>query len=153
VTGPALDGLILGEDHYPSDDVPLEVIITLIIMFVAAAIRFATNAASVDALTGLPNRRVFMARLRRATAESAASAHPLSMAILDLDHFKQFNDSRGHDAGDRLLEATALEWQVKTHGKDVLARIGGEEFGLIVEGGVADCRAAAERARVMAAAA
>jgi len=42
---------------------------------------------------------------------------------------------------------------VKTHGKDVLARIGGEEFGLIVEGGVADCRAAAERARVMAAAA
>jgi len=72
VTGPALDGLILGEDHSPSDDVPLEVIITLIIMFVAAAIRFATNAASVDALTGLPNRRVFMARLRRATGSLQA---------------------------------------------------------------------------------
>ena len=136
---------ITGEAHYNTNDLALLVIIALVILFVAGALRVATNAASLDTLTGLPNRRVFMARLRRMSAEAESRGTPFSVAILDLDHFKRYNDSHGHDAGDRLLEATALEWQDAIRQRDVLARIGGEEFGLLVQGGVTEGRTVADR--------
>jgi diguanylate cyclase (GGDEF)-like protein len=142
---PVLDGPLLGEQHYPATDNALTVIVLLIILFVAGALRFATDAASVDALTGLSNRRVFMARLRRKAFEASAARRPFSVAVIDLDHFKTFNDTHGHAAGDRLLEATALQWQSITRQQDVLGRIGGEEFGLIVDGGAADCMLMTER--------
>lgn len=141
-----LDQPLLGEDHYGVDSYVLTVVVLLIIVFVATALRLATNAASRDALTGLPNRRVFMAALRRGgTREPRAAADTRSVAILDLDHFKAFNDTHGHDAGDRLLAATADAWAHAIRDHDVLARIGGEEFGLIVHGGEDDARAVAER--------
>lgn len=136
---------LFGEAHYPTNDIALLVIITLVIFFVAGALRVATNAASLDTLTGLPNRRVFMARLRRMSTQAGSPGKPFSVAILDLDHFKNYNDTHGHDAGDRLLEATALEWQATIRQRDVLARIGGEEFGLIVRGGLDECRTVANR--------
>lgn len=142
---PMLDGPLLGEQHYPAGDVALTVIVLLIIAFVGGALRIATDAASVDVLTGLPNRRVFMARLRRGTTVARPGSHPLTVAILDLDHFKRYNDTHGHDAGDRLLEATALQWRSLMREQDVLARIGGEEFGLIMEGDVGEGRALADR--------
>lgn len=152
---PLVAGLILlplvvyepltGEAHYPTDDVALLVIMVLIIFFVAGALRVATNAASLDILTGLANRRVFMARLRQMARNAASGDRPFGVVILDLDHFKRYNDAHGHDAGDRLLEATALAWQERVRRRDVLGRIGGEEFGVLVPGGAQECRAVAER--------
>ena len=83
--------------------------------------------AETDSLTGLPNRRAWDARVRRASEE----AESVTLAILDLDHFKLYNDSFGHPAGDRLLTETAAAWRDQLRG-DFLARIGGEEFGLLM---------------------
>jgi diguanylate cyclase (GGDEF)-like protein len=88
------------------------------------------DVANTDPLTGLPNRRAWDAALAGALASTA----PLTVAMLDLDHFKQFNDSFGHPAGDRLLRATSAAWRRELRGGDLLARLGGEEFGLLLEG-------------------
>jgi diguanylate cyclase (GGDEF)-like protein len=89
-----------------------------------------TGMAETDPLTGLPNRRAWDARLARAVADDEA----VTVAILDIDHFKRFNDSHGHQAGDRLLRDTALAWRDQLRGDDLLARLGGEEFGLLLVG-------------------
>jgi diguanylate cyclase (GGDEF)-like protein len=87
-----------------------------------------TDMASTDALTGLPNRREWDMRLGRALAKE----EPLALAMIDFDHFKDFNDSRGHPAGDRLLKESAAAWRGELRGGDLLARIGGEEFALLL---------------------
>jgi diguanylate cyclase (GGDEF)-like protein len=56
----------------------------------------------------------------------------VAIAMLDFDHFKQFNDTHGHPAGDRLLKETAAAWRDQVRGGDLLARLGGEEFGLLL---------------------
>jgi len=145
IAPPLVDGPLLREQHYPDSDYALAVIVTLITAFVALMLRFATNAASIDTLTGLPNRRVFMASLRRRADDARASGRNMSVAVIDLDHFKDFNDFHGHDAGDRLLEGTALRWMSLIREGDIIGRIGGEEFGLVVEGDATACRAIAER--------
>jgi diguanylate cyclase (GGDEF)-like protein len=86
--------------------------------------------AETDPLTGLPNRRAWDARLRRAGLDE----EPLTIAMFDLDHFKRFNDSNGHLAGDQLLRDTASNWRDLLRNGDVLARLGGEEFGLLLVG-------------------
>jgi diguanylate cyclase (GGDEF)-like protein len=86
------------------------------------------DEAHTDPLTGLPNRRAWDSALARAFASSSA----ITLAMLDLDNFKAFNDSYGHPAGDRLLRATAAAWREQLRGGDLLARIGGEEFGLLI---------------------
>jgi diguanylate cyclase (GGDEF)-like protein len=100
----------------------------------ADAMHHLADEAQTDALTGLPNRRAWDAHLKRAATDLQAYA----IAILDLDHFKQFNDTHGHPAGDLLLKETAAAWRDQLRGFDVLARIGGEEFGLLLP----DCDAA-----------
>ena len=100
----------------------------------ADAMRDLTDEAQTDPLTGLPNRRSWDVRLTRASGDG----QPFALAILDLDHFKQFNDTFGHPAGDRLLRETAAAWRDELRAGDVLARIGGEEFGLLLP----DCDAA-----------
>jgi diguanylate cyclase (GGDEF)-like protein len=87
-----------------------------------------TDEAQTDGLTGLPNRRSWEAHLTRI----AGHGEPLAIAILDLDHFKEFNDSYGHPAGDRLLKETAAAWRDQLRSGDFVARIGGEEFGLLL---------------------
>ena len=86
------------------------------------------DEAQTDPLTGLPNRRAWDSALSRAFASSSS----ITLAMLDLDNFKEFNDSYGHPAGDRLLKLTAAAWRDQLRTGDLLARLGGEEFGLLV---------------------
>jgi len=88
--------------------------------------------ARVDALTGLPNRRAWAAELPSALERARRDQKPMSVVMLDLDHFKRFNDEFGHPAGDRLLKGAAAAWQERIRAVDVLARYGGEEFILLL---------------------
>ena len=90
--------------------------------------------AHIDGLTGIPNRRAWEAELARALAGASRSGAPLHAVLIDLDHFKRFNDHHGHIEGDRLLQEAAQAWRACLRGGDFLARYGGEEFGLLLEG-------------------
>jgi diguanylate cyclase (GGDEF)-like protein len=85
-----------------------------------------------DALTGLLNRRVFSDAFERELAAAERHHRPLSLVLLDLDAFKLYNDSHGHQAGDRLLASAAAAWSACLREFDVIARYGGEEFVLIL---------------------
>jgi diguanylate cyclase (GGDEF)-like protein len=84
--------------------------------------------AVTDELTGLPNRRAWKSELPHALERARRDGSPHSVALMDLDHFKRFNDSYGHPAGDRLLKEAAAAWQAHLRTVDHLARYGGEEF-------------------------
>jgi diguanylate cyclase (GGDEF)-like protein len=85
-----------------------------------------------DPLTGLPNRRSLQAYLGQALQRARRAREPLSVAMIDLDHFKAFNDENGHPAGDGLLKAATAAWGMHVRGTDMLARVGGEEFVLVM---------------------
>jgi diguanylate cyclase len=87
-----------------------------------------------DELTGLPNRRALETYLSDALQRARRDGRPVSLAMLDLDHFKQFNDEYGHVAGDHLLKSMAASWLTEIRATDVLARVGGEEFVLVLAG-------------------
>jgi diguanylate cyclase (GGDEF)-like protein/PAS domain S-box-containing protein len=93
-----------------------------------------TRQAFHDGLTDLANRALFRDRLDQALARSERSRDALAILLLDLDGFKQVNDSLGHDAGDRLLEQVADRFRSVTRPGDTLARLGGDEFALLLEG-------------------
>jgi hypothetical protein len=84
------------------------------------------EAAMRDPLTGLPNRRAWNASLQAALQRAARDGAPLALALVDLDHFKSFNDTYGHQAGDRLLKEAAAAWSANLRAVDLLARYGGE---------------------------
>ncbi len=88
--------------------------------------------ARSDALTGVPNRRTWDFELSRACETARQRDRPLSVALLDLDHFKAFNDAYGHPAGDRLLKEATAAWSTHLRDGEVLARVGGEEFGVLL---------------------
>lgn len=88
--------------------------------------------ALVDSLTDLPNRRAWDERLRTELARADRTGDALSVALIDLDNFKRFNDEFGHPAGDELLQACALAWLRQLRSSDVLARHGGEEFAVLL---------------------
>jgi diguanylate cyclase (GGDEF)-like protein len=88
--------------------------------------------ARTDELTGLPNRRDWQERLPAELARAARAEQSLCVAMLDLDRFKDYNDNRGHQAGDQLLTAAATAWLGVLRPYDVLARYGGEEFSLLL---------------------
>jgi diguanylate cyclase len=87
--------------------------------------------AMTDALTGLLNRRALMLELTRLRALAQRTGSWLLAGAIDLDGFKQINDSRGHDAGDAFLRAVAASLQAALRGGDVLARMGGDEFVVV----------------------
>jgi diguanylate cyclase (GGDEF)-like protein/PAS domain S-box-containing protein len=87
-----------------------------------------------DELTGLPNRRAWDELLTHELAVAVRHDKPVSVAMLDLDFFKKYNDRHGHLAGDRLLRAAAAAWGASLRATDVLARWGGEEFALLLPG-------------------
>jgi diguanylate cyclase (GGDEF)-like protein len=89
--------------------------------------------AHIDALTTLPNRRAWDLELTRRIAAARRHGSPVVVAILDLDHFKKFNDQHGHQGGDELLTSAAAEWRTQLRPEDLLARYGGEEFGAIFD--------------------
>jgi diguanylate cyclase (GGDEF)-like protein/PAS domain S-box-containing protein len=90
------------------------------------------STARTDPLTGLANRRAWNDELGRELVRSGRYESRLCLAMLDLDHFKRFNDARGHQAGDTLLEEAARAWSALLRPTDTLARYGGEEFAVLL---------------------
>jgi diguanylate cyclase (GGDEF)-like protein/PAS domain S-box-containing protein len=90
--------------------------------------------ARTDDLTGLPNRRAWDEEVRREFARSKRLGFGIATAIIDLDNFKAFNDRHGHPAGDQLLREAAAEWRLALRVSDYIARIGGEEFAVLLPG-------------------
>jgi diguanylate cyclase (GGDEF)-like protein len=99
---------------------------------VGALYREVGRLARTDGLTGVANRRAWDEELPRELARAARSGQPVCVALLDLDHFKAYNDEHGHQAGDRLLKAAAAAWQGRLRKTDLLARYGGEEFAILL---------------------
>jgi diguanylate cyclase (GGDEF)-like protein/PAS domain S-box-containing protein len=92
------------------------------------------DAATHDFLTGLPNRRLLLDRLERALRVSRRQNTYLAVLFLDLDKFKLLNDNHSHDAGDKLLKEVAGRLQSELRDSDTVARIGGDEFVVLLEG-------------------
>lgn len=90
------------------------------------------NMALIDSLTGIPNRRAFDTAMKRAIESARRNGSQPGLAIIDLDFFKQINDSHGHEVGDQLLQHVAHTLSANLRESDFLARIGGEEFALLV---------------------
>ena len=105
--------------------------------------------AETDPLTGVANRRGLARALERDLAAARRSDRRLAVAVLDLDHFKAYNDARGHQAGDLLLRAAARAWREHLRAGDLLARYGGEEFVVVLPeaGDAAAAMRAVERVR------
>ncbi len=111
----------------------------------AQAVQLAALARS-DGLTGVPNRRTLDYELSRACQAARLSHAPLTVAIIDLDRFKQYNDTFGHQAGDLLLREATAAWSEILNADEILARYGGEEFVVLFPGQTAT----QARARVLA---
>lgn len=88
--------------------------------------------ANFDALTGLPNRNMFHDRLTQEVMKSNRADLPLALLLVDLDEFKEINDTLGHDMGDLLLQEAARRIQQCVRGSDTVARLGGDEFTIIL---------------------
>ncbi|WP_028032911.1 GGDEF domain-containing protein [Chelativorans sp. J32] len=89
-------------------------------------------AAFTDSLTGAHNRRYFDDALAEYLREFGRIRKPVGLMVLDLDHFKQINDAHGHDTGDEVLRQVARSLRELTRPHDVVARLGGEEFAVLV---------------------
>ncbi|MBV5317940.1 MAG: GGDEF domain-containing protein [Desulfobulbaceae bacterium] len=102
--------------------------------------------ARKDILTGLPNRFVFKERINSIVEQASRHGHPLTLAALDLDHFKAVNDSMGHLMGDRVLQQVAVAMNKQIRLTDLLVRMGGDEFLLVLpDTNMQDARYLAER--------
>ena len=106
--------------------------------------------AFYDPLTELPNRRLLMDRLKQATATSARKGSHAAVMFLDLDHFKQLNDTLGHDMGDILLQEVARRLKACVREVDSVARLGGDEFVILMEAMSGDAQEAAMQAESIA---
>ena len=87
-----------------------------------------------DPLTGLPNRQLILDRAEQMLARSRRSGHPVAAFFIDLDNFKDANDTLGHEAGDRLLQAVAGRFVAMLRADDTVGRLGGDEFVVLAEG-------------------
>jgi diguanylate cyclase (GGDEF)-like protein/PAS domain S-box-containing protein len=90
------------------------------------------NQANFDPLTGLPNRRLFQDHLKQEMRNSRRAGLPLALMFLDLDHFKDVNDTLGHETGDLLLKQAAQRLVSCVRERDTVARLGGDEFTIIL---------------------
>lgn len=107
-----------------------------------ARIRYLANH---DSLTGLPNRALFSDRLERALGRAEGSGDSVALFAIDLDRFKLINDAHGHMTGDRILTTVAERLSTVTSASDTAARLGGDEYGVIL-GGLKDPAVAVQRA-------
>jgi diguanylate cyclase (GGDEF)-like protein/PAS domain S-box-containing protein len=124
----------------PRDHGGLDALMRLLAGEAGTALALSDLVASLDAqartdqLTGLANRRTWDDELPRELARARRNGEPLSLAILDLDRFKSYNDTYGHPAGDRLLRGAAAAWSERLRTTDLIARYGGEEFAVLLPG-------------------
>ena len=108
----------------------------------------AKAAALVDFLTGVPNRKAFDEAIKQSVQEAQSDTEPLSLLLVDIDHFKRFNDEYGHIVGDEVLRLVARKIEAHVRGRDFIARYGGEEFAVILPGTpVVGARTVAENIR------
>jgi len=108
----------------------------------------AEQDATRDPLTGLANRRLFDSSLQRSALRAGAEKLPLCLLMLDIDHFKKFNDTYGHAVGDHVLRLFAMVLKESIKGRDTAARYGGEEFAIILPGAaMAGAKSVAEQIR------
>jgi diguanylate cyclase len=98
----------------------------------AELLEAAKESARIDALTTLPNRRGWDESLTRELVRAKREGTSFCVALVDLDHFKTFNDTHGHQAGDRLLRRAASAWRLALRQSDLVARYGGEEFAVLL---------------------
>ena len=104
--------------------------------------------ATTDPLTGLANHRAFQERLRSEVGRALRHQRSVAVALVDVDNFKSVNDAGGHAVGDQVLRAVAVHLRDHLRAEDVLARVGGDEFAVLLpEAAAADAEAALERAR------
>lgn len=103
-------------------------------LFVQRLTESVRQSARIDFLTKLPNRGTWDAALEDALRHQSSAQRPIAVAVLDLDHFKHFNDDHGHSRGDSLLQEMARTWQQQIRGNDLIARYGGEEFAVLLYG-------------------
>ncbi len=133
--------LVLGIPADPHAANPFEVTAGIVFLATALGLGFSVfwmasmqlrldleRLANIDPLTGLFNRRSFLAHCEQELQRSERSGEPVSLALVDLDHFKRVNDLHGHDAGDAALCAVANQLKGVVRDKDILGRWGGEEF-------------------------
>jgi two-component system cell cycle response regulator len=110
--------------------------------------RVLSQAAELDALTGLPNRRACADTLTLATGLAEEQRRPLSVVLVDVDHFKAINDSYGHPVGDEVLRVLALRFSERMHSVELIGRWGGEEFlAVLPDAGPSRAAEAAEALR------
>lgn len=152
--GSLADRSILGLAILVSAALVLACVLALLVWRLASAmVRAAVvnrRLASMDALTALANHRTFHERLAEEFARARRHDRELSLALFDLDHFKNVNDVHGHPVGDEVLRETANRLRGQARRGDVVARVGGEEFAwLMPETPPSDAREVAERARAL----
>ena len=112
------------------------------------SLKLAEQHSNTDALTGLANRRALEEFVRSAQITSMETGEPLSILMIDIDHFKKFNDSFGHQVGDQVLRLVAKVLQENVRGDDLAARYGGEELMAVLPGTAVEiCAEIAERIR------
>lgn len=112
-------------------------------------LKSAQGAALTDPLTGVANRRGFETKSQALLDDPAIVAKGLCMLMLDIDHFKKVNDTFGHLFGDKVIQAVAAMLKTKVKGQDVVARLGGEEFGVLLpETTIDGARVVAEQIRL-----
>jgi diguanylate cyclase (GGDEF)-like protein len=106
--------------------------------------------ASTDPLTGLANKRAFELAYGAELSRAARQDNPVALVMIDIDHFKEINDTHGHPFGDRVLVAVAKALRSAVRAHDTVARLGGEEFAMLVpDANLEDAREIAERARAL----
>lgn len=106
------------------------------------------HIAATDELTGLHNRRAFLMLLDQELARADRTGRPLATAIIDVDHFKRVNDTHGHQGGDEVLRAVAIVARATMRRGDIVGRIGGEEFAVLMpDTNAAEAERACERLR------
>jgi diguanylate cyclase (GGDEF)-like protein len=101
--------------------------------------------ALFDELTELPNRTLFRDRVEQAILSARRETGTTTVMLLDVDHFKEINDTLGHEAGDLLLQAVAERLREQMRENETIARLGGDEFGILCAGGAADAVPLGER--------